>query len=44
MVKNVIQQNKLSIATEFNKFKDVLFIQKVIRHKMKRVQSKKHKL
>ena len=32
------------IATEFNKFKDVLFNKKIIRHKMKRIQSKKHKL
>ena len=34
----------ISIATEFNKFKDVLFGKKIIRHKMKRIQSKKHKL
>ena len=34
----------VSIATEFNKFKDVLFNEKIIRHKMKRIQSKKHKL
>ena len=34
----------VSIATEFNKFKDVLFNKKIIRHKMKRIQSKKHKL
>ena len=34
----------MSIATEFDKFKDVLFNKKVIRHKMKRIQSKKHKL
>ena len=34
----------VSIATEFNKFKDVLFNKKVLRHKMKRIQSKKHKL
>ena len=33
-----------SIATEFNKFKDALFHKKLIRHKMKRIQSKKHKL
>ena len=33
----------VSIATEFDKFKDVLFNEK-IRHKMKRIQSKKHKL
>ena len=29
----------ISIATEFNKFKDVLFGKKIIRHKMKRIQS-----
>ena len=34
----------VSIATEFNKFKDVLFDKKIIRHKMERIQSKKHKL
>ena len=31
----------VSISTQFNKFKDVLFNEKVIRHKMKRIQSKK---
>ena len=30
----------VSIATEFDKFKDVLFSKKIIRHKMKRIQSK----
>ena len=34
----------MSIATEFKKFRDVLFNEKIIRHKMKRIQSKKHKL
>ena len=34
----------VSIATEFDKFKDVLFNKKIIRHKMKRIQSKKHEL
>ena len=34
----------VSIATEFRKFKDILFNEKIIRHQMKRVQSKKHKL
>ena len=34
----------VSIASEFDKFKDVLFNKKIIRHKMKRIQSKKHKL
>ena len=34
----------MSISTEFDKFKDVLFNKKVIRHKMKKNQSRKHKL
>ena len=34
----------MSIATEFHKFKDVLFNKNIIRHKMKIIQSKKHKL
>ena len=34
----------VSIATEFDKFKDVLFNKKIIRHKMKKIKSKKHKL
>ena len=34
----------VSIATEFTKFKDVLFNEKIIRIKMRRIQSKKHKL
>ena len=34
----------VSIATEFNKFKNVLFNKKIFRHKMKIIQSKKHKL
>ena len=34
----------VSIATDFDKFKDVLFNKKIIRRKMKRIQSKKHKL
>ena len=34
----------MSIATEFDKFKDVLFNEKIMRHKMKRIQSKKYKL
>ena len=36
MVKGVI------VATEFNEFKDTLFNKKIIRHKIKRFQSKKH--
>ena len=34
----------VGIATVFDKFKDVLFNKNIIRHKMKRIQSKKHKL
>ena len=34
----------VNIATEFNEFKDTLFNKKVMRHKMKRIRSKKHKL
>ena len=34
----------VNIATEFNEFKDVLFNKKIIRHKMKRMQAKKHKM
>ena len=34
----------VSIATEFDKFEDVLFNKRIIKHKMKRIQSKKHKL
>ena len=34
----------VSIATELDTFKDVLFHKKIIRHIMKRIQSKKHKL
>ena len=34
----------VSIATEYNKFKDVLFNEKIIRHNMKKIHSKKHKL
>ena len=34
----------VSIATEFDKFKDVLFNEKNIRYKMKIIQKEKHKL
>ena len=34
----------VSITTELDKFKDVLFNEKIIRHKIKRIQNKKHKL
>ena len=34
----------VNIATEFNEFKDAPFNKKIIRHKMKRIQAKKHKI
>ena len=34
----------VNIATEFNEFKDTLFNKKIIRHKMKWIQGKKHKM
>ena len=43
MIKNNTAKG-VSIATEFKKSKDALFNEKSIRHKMKRIQSKKHKL
>ena len=34
----------VNIATEFSEFKDTLFNKKIMRHKMRRIQSKKHKI
>ena len=34
----------VNIATEFNEFKDTLFNKKIIRHKMRRIQSKNHEM
>ena len=34
----------VNIATEFTEFKDKLLNKKIIRHKMKRIQGKKHKM
>ena len=34
----------VNITTDFNEFTDVLFNKKIIRHKMKRIQAKKHKI
>ena len=34
----------VNIATEFNELKDFLFKKKIIRYKMKRIQSKNHKI
>ena len=44
MAKNLIRQKGVNITTEVNEFKDTLFNQKIMRHKMRRIQSKKHKL
>ena len=44
MVKEHNTAKGVNIATEFDNSKDVLFNKKIIRHKMKRIQSKKHKL
>ena len=33
----------VNIATEFNEFKDTQFNKKIVRHKMRRIQSNKHK-
>ena len=33
----------VNIFTEFNEFKDPLFNKKIIRHKMRKIQGKKHK-
>ena len=35
---------RINIATEFNEFKDTLFNKKIIRHKIRRIQGKKHKM
>ena len=37
-------QKGTNTSTEFNEFKDTLFNKKIIRHKMKIIQSKKHKI
>ena len=34
----------VNIATEFSEFKDTLLNKKVLRHKMGRIQGKKHKM
>ena len=35
---------RVNIETEFNEFKYVLFIKKIFRHKMKRMQAEKDKI
>ena len=42
MVKNTAK--RVNIVTEFNEFKAILFSKKILRHKMTRIQSKKHKI
>ena len=37
-------EKEVNTATEFNEFRGTLFNKKITRHKMKRIQSKKHKL
>ena len=32
------------VATEFNAFKDTLFNKEILRHKIRRIQGKKHKM
>ena len=34
----------INIATEFNEFKNNLFNKKILRHKMRRIQGKNHKM
>ena len=34
----------VNIATEFNDFKDTLFNKKVLRHKVRKIQGKRHKM
>ena len=42
--KESITTKGVNIVTEFNEFKDTLFNQKVLIHKMSRNQGKKHKM
>ena len=44
MIKKCNTAKGVSIASEFNEFKNVLFGKKIFRYKMKRIQSEKHKL
>ena len=44
MVKNIILQNECVLQLSLKNSKISYLIKKVIRHKMKRIQSKKHKL
>ena len=42
--KESITVKGVNLATELNEFKDTLFNKEIIRHKMRRIQSKKHKI
>ena len=44
MVKNLIQQKEVKTAIKLKEYEDTLLNKKVIRHKMRRIQSKKHKI
>ena len=37
-------EKEVNTATEFSEFRDTLFNKKITRHKIKKIQSKKHKL
>ena len=39
-----IQKFLTKLITEFNEFKDTLFNKKLLRHKMRKIQGKKHKM
>ena len=39
-----MSEKRVKTATECNEFKDNLFNKKIIRHKMRRIQGKKHKM
>ena len=40
----VVNAKEVNIATVSNEFKDALFNKKNIKHKMKRIHTKKHKM
>ena len=42
--KESVTAKGVNIATEFNEFKDTLFNKKGVRHKIRRIQSQKHKI
>ena len=43
-VKESNTAKEVNTSTEFNEFKDIFFNKKIIRHKMRRIQDKKHKM